>query len=48
MRYVVIGASASGISAIKTLRELNPHDEIILISKDCKIYSRCLLYHFFR
>lgn len=46
MRYVVIGASASGISAIKTLRELNPHDEIILISKDCKIYSRCLLYHF--
>lgn len=46
MKYVVIGASAAGISAIKTLRKLNPNDKIILISKDTKIYSRCLLYHY--
>lgn len=45
MRYVVIGASAAGINAASQLRELNPNDEIILISKDEHIYSRCILYH---
>lgn len=45
MRYVVIGASAAGIHAASKLRELNPNDEIILISKDENIYSRCILYH---
>lgn len=45
MRYVVIGASAAGINAVATLRELNPTDEIVLISKDDHIYSRCILYH---
>ena len=45
MRYVVIGASAAGMNAASTLRELNPNDEIILISKDENIYSRCILYH---
>ena len=34
MKYVVIGASASGMSAAKTLRELDKESEIILISKD--------------
>lgn len=45
MRYVVIGASAAGINAASKLRELNKEDEIILISKDENIYSRCILYH---
>lgn len=45
MKFVVIGASAAGSTAIKKLRELNPNDDITLISKDEKIYSRCLLYH---
>ena len=45
MRYVVIGASAAGINAIKTVRELRKDDEIVLISKDKDIYSRCILYH---
>ena len=34
MRYVVIGASAAGISGAKTLRELDKDAEIILVSKD--------------
>lgn len=34
MRYVVIGASAAGISGAKTLRELDKEAEIILVSKD--------------
>lgn len=46
MNYVVIGASAAGISAIKKLRELNPEAAITLISKDTEIYSRCVLYHY--
>lgn len=45
MRYVVIGASAAGINAIKTVRELRKDDEIVLISEDKDIYSRCILYH---
>ena len=38
MRYVVIGASAAGISGAKTLRELDKDDEIVLISKDENVY----------
>ena len=46
MRYVVIGASAAGISGAKTLRALDKDAEIILISKDENVYSRCIL-HFY-
>ena len=45
MRYVVIGASAAGISGAKTLRELDKDAEIVLISKDENVYSRCILHH---
>lgn len=46
MKFVVIGASAAGISAVQKLRELNPEGEIVLISKDTEIYSRCILYRY--
>ena len=46
MRYVVIGASAAGISGVKTLRELDKDAEIVLISKDKNVYSRCILHHY--
>lgn len=46
MRFVVIGASASGMSAAKTLRELDKNCEITLISKDEYVYSRCILHHY--
>lgn len=46
MRYVVIGSSASGINGAKTLRELDKDAEIILISKDEQVYSRCILHHY--
>ncbi|MBM6860315.1 NAD(P)/FAD-dependent oxidoreductase, partial [Clostridium saudiense] len=42
----VIGASASGISGVKTLRELDKEAEIILVSKDENVYSRCILHHY--
>ena len=46
MSYVVVGASAAGINAAKTLREINKDIEIILVSKDEHVYSRCILHHF--
>lgn len=46
MRYVVVGASAAGISGAKTLREIDKDAEIILISKDENVYSRCILHHY--
>lgn len=46
MKYVVIGASAAGISAIRELRKLDRESEIVLISKDKEIYSRCILHHY--
>ncbi|OAA92025.1 MULTISPECIES: NAD(P)/FAD-dependent oxidoreductase [Clostridium] len=46
MIYVVIGASASGINGARTLRKLEPDADIILISKDEYVYSRCILHHY--
>ncbi|RDY26390.1 NAD(P)/FAD-dependent oxidoreductase [Romboutsia weinsteinii] len=46
MKYIVIGASASGISGAKTLRELDKDAEITLVSKDEYVYSRCILHHY--
>lgn len=46
MKYVVLGASASGINGAAQLRNLDKEAEITLISKDDKIYSRCILHHY--
>ncbi len=46
MRYVVIGASAAGLNGIEEIRRLDKDAEIILISKDDRIYSRCILHHY--
>lgn len=43
--YVILGASAAGINAAKTLRQLDPKGSITLVSMDDKIYSRCMLHH---
>jgi len=45
MKYVIVGASAAGISAAKKLRELDDDSEITIISKDTKVYSRCMLHY---
>lgn len=46
MNYVIVGASAAGINAIKTLRHMQPDATLTLISKDEHIYSRCILHRF--
>jgi nitrite reductase (NADH) large subunit len=45
MRYVIIGAGAAGISAAKVLLEREKGSDIILISTDETVYSRCMLHH---
>ena len=32
MKYVIIGIGAAGMTAAKTLREMAPQDEIVMIS----------------
>ncbi len=43
--YLILGASAAGINAAKTLRDLDLDSNITVISKDEKVYSRCMLHH---
>lgn len=46
MRYVVLGSSAAGINGVRELRKLDKEAEIILISRDKAIYSRCILHQY--
>lgn len=46
MKYVVIGASAAGLSGAKTLRENDGAAEIVLIAPDELIHSRCILHRY--
>jgi len=46
MRYVIIGSSAAGINAIRELRKYDQEGEIVLVSKDRTIYSRCILHQY--
>ena len=45
-KYVIIGASVAGISAIRVLRQQDKTSEIILISEETQIYSKCSLHYF--
>ena len=46
MRNVIIGAGAAGITAAKTIRQLRPADEIVVVSRDSQVHSRCMLHKF--
>ncbi len=46
MKYVIIGSSAAGINAIRELRKFDKEGEIVLVSKDKNIYSRCILHQY--
>lgn len=46
MKYVVLGSSAAGINGVRELRKLDHESEIVLISKDKAIYSRCILHQY--
>lgn len=44
MNHVIIGASAAGLNAAKTLRRRDPSAVITVVSKDTHVYSRCMLH----
>lgn len=46
MKYVIIGSSAAGINAARELRRLDAGCEIVLVSQDKEIYSRCILHQY--
>lgn len=46
MKYLVLGASASAINGVKELRKNDKDATIVMVSKDQKIYSRCILHHY--
>lgn len=46
MKHVIIGSGAAGITAAKVLREQNKDAEIVILSADEAVYSRCMLHHF--
>ena len=46
MKYVILGASAAGVNAAYVLRMLDKAAEIIMISEDIRIYSKCILHYY--
>jgi len=46
MKIVIIGASAAGITAARTLKALDPNTEVVIISKDDTIHSRCMIHKY--
>ena len=46
MKYVILGASAAGVNAAYVLRMLDKAAEIIMISEDTRIYSKCILHYY--
>jgi len=46
MKHVIVGAGAAGISAAKTILKRQGNDEIVIISTDTAVYSRCMLHKF--
>ncbi len=46
MKHVIIGAGAAGLTAAKTIRALRPQDEILVLSSDTAVHSRCMLHYY--
>lgn len=45
-KYVVIGSSIAGLNGIDVLRQLDKEADIVLISEETEIYSKCIM-HFY-
>jgi NAD(P)H-nitrite reductase large subunit len=46
MKIIIIGASAAGISAARTIKDVEPNTQVTIISRDDYVHSRCMLHHF--
>ena len=46
MKYVIIGAGVAGVEAAKVIRGQDPAGEILMVSVDTHIHSRCMLHKY--
>lgn len=46
MKFVIIGASAAGLHAVYVLRMLNKEAEIVILSEDRRLYSKCNMHYY--
>ena len=46
MKYVIIGAGVAGIEAAKAIRQQDRTGEILMLSIDSYVHSRCMLHKF--
>ena len=46
MKHLIIGAGPAGITAAKTIRNLRPDDEIVVLAEDKHIISRVMLHKY--
>ncbi len=46
MKYVIVGAGVAGIQAARAIREQDQTGEILMISADVHVHSRCMLHKF--
>ena len=46
MKYVIIGAGVAGIEAAKVIRNQSEASEIVMVSKDTFVHSRCMLHKY--
>lgn len=46
MKYVIIGVGAAGITAAEELRNIDDKCEIVMISEDKYVHSRCMLHKY--
>lgn len=46
MKHVIIGVGAAGITAAETIRKNRKEDEIVMISTDDTVISRCMLHKY--
>lgn len=46
MKYVIIGAGVAGVEAAKVIRAQDGDGEIVMVSADTQVHSRCMLHKF--
>ena len=46
MKYVIVGVGVAGIEAAKEIRKRDADGDILMISADAQIHSRCMLHKF--
>ncbi|MCI8948931.1 MAG: NAD(P)/FAD-dependent oxidoreductase [Lachnospiraceae bacterium] len=46
MKYVIIGAGVAGVEGAKVIRSHDKEGEILMVSADTQIHSRCMLHKF--